>query len=186
MAVLTRSPTRRSCICRERPSSSSTVVIGEKHYEDGKQQRYKMKVSTVQQKKKVRDGYTKDSPPKTNPSSQHRFINIYHGQELTSCVFPPILQNPSPQQCNRTLKSESPWHKGQSSQNKPFSQPQFHKHIPWTSTHPLCVSPHFAKSTSKTVQQKKKVSTVQQNKKAEVMTQRTVLPNQTLPPTTDP
>ena len=45
---------------------------------------------------------TNDRPPKTNPSPNHRSIKIYHGQELTYCVFPPILQKQRPKQCNRT------------------------------------------------------------------------------------
>ena len=125
----------------------------------------------VQQNTKVREPMAQRTVlPKQTLHPNHRSIKVHHGQELTTCVFPPILQNPRPQQCNRTRKSESPWHKGQSSQNKPFPiQRPINIYTMDKNSHPVCF-PHFAKTMSEPVQQNKNVR--------ELMAQRTVLPKQ--------
>ena len=118
---------------------------------------------------------TKDSSAKTNPPPNRRFINIYHGQALTLCMFPPFCKN---NVHNRTTEKESQRAHGTKdspAKTNPSTKPQIHKHIPWIRTHELCVSP---------ILQKERPKQCNRTRKSEEMAQRTVLPKQALPTTT--
>ena len=89
---------------------------------------------------------TKDSPPKTNPSHNCISIKVYHGQELTSCVFPPFCKNNVQNSATEQESQRAHGTKDSPPKTNPSPHPQLHKSIPWTWTHRLCISPPFFKN----------------------------------------